>query len=371
MAVLVAALVAFPLAGCASGSPTSMPNRTSTTTVTPTPTADPVASAPAQVFGGDCDAVLTSAEAGDAFGTSMSMWVRTAGVPRATPQDFAVSQLGGLECSWVADNQETRAELHVFVLPATFMEPTDTTVPYCYGTDSGTEGTGSCSFNVDGSGFWLSGVAYTPLGTTNDDALAAIETLRAQLTLNAAAAPLFVAASAAPGSWTDKARAHCMAQLTPEEIRTGDIGACACETVANSEHVAAALADTGITVASGNAPGELPHGFYRALGAAGTLGCLWSEDAPTGREFEFGTDILPGGAWVQTQLAALPGVTEVSIEGVDRALLSSSAPGLAPGHGLDIFDGPNWLHLSMTSVWGPESYGPLAAALVAALNDAR
>ena len=328
----------------------SMPGPTSTASVrtpTPTPTAEPIPSAPAQVFGGDCDAVLTAAQAGEALGMPMS--VMTAGDPKITPQEFAVRQLGGLDCGWAPTAAQTGARIAIVVLPAAFMEPTDTTKPYCYGSDSGTGWTASCSFNVEGSGFWLSGVASTPVGTTNEDARTAIAKLSAQFSLNAAAAPVFVPTPTAPGSWTDTTQTDCMA---------------------DSEPLAAALAETGITAAPGNAAGELPHGFYRALGSAGTAACMWSREASTGRDDVFDTDILPGAAWVQTQLAALPGVTEVSVAGVERALLSNPDPALGRAPGLDIFDGPNWLHLDLHSMQEPVSYGPVAAALVAALNDA-
>ena len=246
------------------------------------------------------------------------------------------------------------AALGIVVLPATLMKPTDSTVPYCYGADSGTAGIGSCKFNVTGSGFWLSGVVYTPDGTTNDDARAAISELGETFTANAVAAPGFVPAPAAPGWWMDKTGTDCTA-------------------LAASTPVAAVLADTGITAVTGNAADEQPEGYYRALASATGNGCMWFKDASTGPESAFDTIALPGGAWVQTQLAALPGVTEVNIAGVERALLSlpTSAPGLAPATALDVFDGPNWLHIDLQTRREPESYGPLVAAFVSALNDAR
>lgn len=360
-ALLVAAAIAFPLAGCTAGTPAAMPSPTSTMPATPAAAADSVPTAPAQVFDGDCDAVLTSAEAGVALGTPMS--ATTPGAPKVTPEDFGVGQAGGLECGWGPRSAGTGAELGIVVLPATFMEPTDNTVPYCYGADSGTLGTGSCSFNVSSSGFWLSGVAYTPAGTTNDDARRAITKLSEQFALNAGAAPAFVPTPTAADVWTDKIRAGCLAQLTPEEIRSGEVHTCACTAVATSTPVAAVLADTGITAGPGNGRGETPHGYYRALRAPGNIGCLWADASAGGNGF--GTETLAGAAWVQMQLAATPGIRELTIEGVDRSLLSGD------GRSLDVFDGPNWLHLSLTSTWGLESYGPFATALVAALNDAR
>jgi hypothetical protein len=331
---LLLALAGFALTGCAAASPTSyLAAPVTTPTTTPTTTIGPVLAAPTQVFGGDCSQALTAAEVGDALGTIM----KTANddFERALPDEFAVSQNGGISCAWVPNNMNTGVQAYTIVLPATFLPTDESSVPYCYGTDSGTTGTSSCSFSVSTSGLWLSGVVYTRKGTTNADARIAIAKLEAQFTVHATAAPTFGATPPAAGSWTGKTNADC-------------------EALATSAPVAVAMIGTDTTAESGNSTGEMPNGYYAALGASHE-GCLWK----SGSTYTFETDTLAGGAWVQTQLAAVPGATEIHIDGVDRALVGKT--------GLDIFEGPNWLHIGSA----PKDPGPLAAALVAALNPAR
>jgi hypothetical protein len=361
-ALVTLAAVALTLAGCAPSTPASTP-RASTASATAVPST-PATSTPAkytpaaQVFGGACDAALSDAQVGVALGTSMAKSALDESI--ATPESSAAAVIGGLECDWRHDASATSAQLQIDVIPSAAAAPPTAAAPYCYGSDGGTSGQGSCRFSSGGtasasgtaSGSWISGVVYTQAGSTNAVALAAAKRLITQFAKNAASSVAFVPAAAVAGVWS-----HSMT----------------CAGLAGKSQVSAALTGTGMVVAPSNGTPEQPAGHLSALTAAGYVGCSWAkpgriDPAAAGTVGDFEIQVLPGGAWAQAQVAAEPGATKVDIPGVGSAVLVNSDNMVM----LNVFDGPNWLTLMSNSTTPVDlSYGGVAAALVASLNEAR
>lgn len=335
------------LAGCAPATTAAEPTPSSSESgsATPTPTPTPaVPAAPAQVFDGECTNVLTDDQASTALGAGMA--VVPAAVP-ASPTSAAVATAGGLSCDWTENDAASGASLRTVLLPDALREDATDAEPYCYAASdlSGPDPTAmrpACSFTLTGSGFWLSGVAYPPAGSTEDDVRAAITSLDDAFTVNAAAAGPVMAPVPADGTWA---------------------GRVDCAELAASAPVAAAL--PGWTAAGSDGKSERPEGYLSAQSATGVTACLWIAPADyAGPITPFSTQALPGGAWAQGGLA--PGAP-LAVAGVQQAVLVGSGA----ENVLDLFDGPNWLEINSSSIDQPmdESYAPVAAALVQALNS--
>ena len=340
------------LAGCApattAAQPTSSPSESASVTPTPTPTPG-VPAAPAQVFDGECANVLTDDQASNALDAGMAS--AQASAP-ASPASAAVATAGGLSCDWTENGAVSPATLRTVLLPEALRTDStgatlNNTEPYCYASSdlSGPDPTAmrpACSFTLTGSGFWLSGVVYTPAGSSEDDVRAAITSLDEAFTVNAAAAAAFTVPVPADGTWA---------------------GRVDCAELAASAPVAAAL--PGWTAAGSDGKSERPEGYLSAQSATGVTACLWIAPADyAGPLTPFSTHALPGGAWAQDGLA--PG-TPLAIAGVQQAVLVGSGA----ENVLELFDGPNWLEINSSSTDQPmdESYAPVAAALVEALNS--
>ena len=344
LALSVVGLSTFALSGCTPGSSVAAPGASPSVTDTAAPSPALVTD-PAQAFDGDCSGVLTNDDVSAALDVGMVIAARTS---PATPMDAAVAAVGGMPCDWAQDDSAAAATLSAVLLPEAFSSEFESTEPACYASsdESSTDPQAiraACSFNLTASGFWLSGVVYPPAGSTEAAARSAITRLAERFSANTAAAAAFTPSAALDAAW-------------PDDVDCAALGA--------SAPVAAAL--PGWNAAKGNRPGERPEGYLRAEAAAGATTCLWSPPADGAGELAaFETQWLPGGAWAQDGLA--PG-TELRIDGVQRAVLvGTGADALA-----QVFDGPNWLEISYygTSDPAPESYAPVAAALIQALNAA-
>lgn len=342
-------LVAFSivvLSGCAGATaavqPTPAPTPISRATASATPT-PAMLTAPAQVFSGDCSAVQTDAEASIALGVGMTATPRT---DPDTPRAAAVAQAGGVSCDWAQNASASAATLSAVVLPATLMTASDDPEPYCYASGDGSSTDTNvmrpaCRFNLTASGFWLSGVMYTELGSTEDDVRSAISRLADGFSATAATAPAFTASPIDDAAWP---------------------GAVDCAGLATAASVTAVL--PGWTASPGNSRGEMPEGYLRAATAAGFTSCLWSPPADSAGEIAgFESLMLPGGAWA---LDGVAGGGELTVADVERAFLVNSDTYVT----LEIFDGPNWLEIGFNPTTQPvdELFAPAAGALVQALN---
>lgn len=330
------------LTGCTPGSSVAEPWPSPSVTDTPAPSPVPVTD-PAQAFDGNCSGALTDDDVSAALDVGMVIAARTSS---DTPMDAAVAAVGGLPCDWAQDDSAAAATLSTVLLPESLISEFESTEPACYasGDPSSIDPQAmraACSFNITASGFWLSGVLYPPAGSNEAAARSAIVRLAGRFSVNAAGAAAFTPSPALDAAWPD------------------DVD---CEALGASAPVAAVL--PGWISSKGNRPGERPEGYLSAEAAAGAMTCLWSPPADgAGKLGAFETQWLPGGVWAQDGLA--PG-TELTIDGAQRAVLvGTGADALA-----QVFAGPNWLEISFygTSDPAPESYAPVAAALIQALN---
>lgn len=341
-------IVVAVFSGCANASsaPTTAGTPTPATTTTPTPAVEPALTAPAQVFGADCASVFTTAGVGAALGASM---VTADPWPATDILGVAVRTGGGINCVWAEASVPSGAFLSVVVLPAALMTSEDNAAPWCYASSMGGPMLPACNFDISRSGHWLSGVAYTAAGTAEDDVRNAIAKITDQFATSAAVAPRFNAAPRPADAWP----------------------AVDCGTLSTSGPVSALLG--GFRASEGNGPAEVPGGFSRAARAAGNTNCIWQRvgSTPAGASSSFTVQTLPSGAWVQAQIAELPGATEVAMPSADRAV-STTVDNRTT---LNVFDGSNWLtievgHQSDQTVV-KETYGPIAVALVTALDQSR
>jgi hypothetical protein len=347
----VAALVvlALGLAGCAVTHPAAVgiaSPSSSPSSLTPTPTPTPTS---VQVFGGSCDSVLGTAAVSSALGVTE--------VPRtvipAEPYTLATVDFGGTLCDWSQNTTgDNGAFLNAVVLGAASGVPVAKNDIYCYGpTAKSATSQGACSFSNTAAGYWITGVLYTAVGTTNSAAKAAVQNLTAVFAANAASAAAS-GASAAPavpvGVWS----------------HTAD-----CEGISTTSKVAAALASPGLKVQdSDTEPGEMPAGYAASLRSAGVYACSWDQTAstvPAGQIAEFTATVLPGGGPMSTVVAALPGASSVQVTGAAHAYVLSDAQ---PSTDLDVFAGSNMLQLNFDRSATVARMSSAASSLIAALD---
>lgn len=140
--------------------PSSTP--TPTYTPTPTPTALPVA------LGGDCTAVLTTAEVSELSGTPMSA---SAFLPV-----WDARWLGGVDCQWLADDPENWRSVNVTVLP---WESVPDEVRAAAGVVPVCEGGGICDYAQRFGDAWVAAAAFDATS-----AVAAVEAAGARAALS-------------------------------------------------------------------------------------------------------------------------------------------------------------------------------------------
>ena len=337
------AIAVLALAGCAASAPAAQPTPSASATPTPDVAVQPVAlAAPAQVLDGDCSALFTDAELSAVLGTDVAEQTGFINAPSAN----AVPSMGGIACSWAEAVPSTGAALNVVVVSTGAVPAAaDDTTCYEASVDTSGESASACSFGVTAGALWLSGVAYTAVGTGEDDTRAVVTAVSDAFDALDAAAP---AAAAQATAWPASGCAALSA--------AADVAA-----VLQSPDLVVSDADTG--------GGERPAGIAAAATAAGVFDCSWYQngETPAGQTSGFNLQALPGGAWVQAQVLALPGAETVAVPGVDLAVrvpMDEATTGVTEV--LDVFDGVNWLQVS-----GPEELDVLApaiTALVGALN---
>lgn len=305
------------LAGCASTPPAPS---ASPTVAGPTPTPTPTQAAetglvpPAQIFGGECDELLTDAEAGDILGVTIpapepftadpSQWGWFDGTAR-------LPVVGGLTCGWNDGTFESRAFFDAVPAAAA---PTVTGANDCAtGRDEG--GAYLCEFDFVAGDIRFAGLIQARSAKSTN---AARDALIAQLTERAENADPVPLPIPAVDAWSNPV-------LCPA--------------------LDAALADDflspGTTAQLGSTRGsayETP--VYRDLVGIerGDALCQFSATGPESR----GVDVIPigGAAWVQDEVSPANGFEPIEIGGADSAFVH--LPGQNErGVVIVVIDGPN------------------------------
>lgn len=336
--LLVAVLA---LAGCAAGTPAAAPAPAASATPTPDIARESGLAGPAQVLDGDCSALLTDETVSGLLGADVA--VQTGFIDE--PSSNAVQTVGGITCTWAEAVPGTGVSLTAVVVGTTAVPATTADDTTCYEASIGTsaEMASACLFGVTVGPLWLTGVATTAAGTGEDDTRAVVRAVSDAFSALDAAEP---AAPAAAAVWPV----------------TG------CSELAEAADISAVLNSPDLVVSGADSGGaERPAGITAA--AAGVIGCSWYQDGatPAGQSSGFNLEALPGGAWAQAQVQALPGAAVVAIPDVDLAVrvpMDEATTGVSEV--LNVFDGVNWLQVSAPQP--VEELAPAVTALVAALN---
>jgi hypothetical protein len=300
-----------------------------------------VAAQQAPVHDGDCAALFPDALVSEVLGTTVTAQGRFVD----SPIQHAVPTLGGLGCEWAApigtDGSANTPSLSAVVLSSTLAatEPTDVTCSAGAVTATSDDAL-ACRFGVVADDLWLSGVAYAPAGTPEDD----IRSMAAELSDAFRGLP---AGPVEPGPLLPDT-----AWVAPD-----------CAELSSAADMAEVLDSpdlVGYDVAtSGDGAAE---GLRAAQVAAGAFACAWIHAGPTpaGQRDGFSVLGLPGGAWAQTEVLAIPGASVVDIPGVGLAVRVPTAV----GHDMvDVFDGVNWVQIMAAG-----SLEPVLPALPALLD---
>jgi hypothetical protein len=324
--VAVVAVVLAGLAGCAQSAPAAESSASTTRTPSASPSSAPAtAVGPERLFGGDCTRLFTADELEAAIGVAVT--------PQSTewdldPEYIAPAQLGGLGCHWRESTASDSPGLSAVVVPeSALVDPSDIE-PEC------TEGYG-CTFSATSSGFTLFGVLSNPSAAIADTTTA-YETLVARFAAKVATA------------------------AQPERYVVADAWSADtdCVTLDAQRLVGAAIGQPGLEPADVGGDAEPNYGYGRAAEAAGLTPCGWSSGGPTSVQLQ----VLPGGAWVEDDVAAQAGAEPVPVPGATAAYVV--------GDRLHVFAGPNWLVLEIEPSGPLDALYPAAAELVAELDTA-
>ena len=347
--VLLLSLVT--LTACAPGSddatPSGAPSQTPTATTTAGPTADEP-SVRTQVFGGDCEAILSVDDAASVLGAE----ARAQSGPVALfPFTQSARAIGGLNCGWDAADDSELAALRLTVLPIDSLTEQPTTEDnYC----DVLPGEGECLFSIVEQGLSFSGTMGPSADATSEEINAQISSLTSLITSVASEAGTEHVSSppALDGEW-------------PFEVD--------CTALAQGVDAAALLAVPGLVLAADapNGPMEAPPGYFAAASAAGSTSCTWFGSAGDGggETESMVVYFLPGGSWIADEVADLPGAQELTGGGIERAILVTD-PALSADRAqvLHVFDGVNWLAITAGQIAVDESFLPFAAAVVTERN---
>jgi hypothetical protein len=357
----IVALCALATSGCAgsiaqtpaaSATPGAQESATSVPVPSPSdqpsatgvPASDAVAEplhAPEQILGGDCSALLSTADVSALLGAPVAPVTGRS----MSPLHAAVAAMGGLSCLWSEGDGQNMAALSTVVEAATAYDvrgtgPVDDGV-WCYGSLPAME----CSFSVVSGPLWMSGHVYTAAGENEADARAAVTSLGDDFRALELAEPAREAAQATAWSLSD------------------------CSELDGTVDVGALLQSPGFRGSTSDVvPGDIDGGIYAAVDTLGVFGCDWYQqtDVPEGDLGGFSVVALPGGAWVKAQALAWPGATEIDLPGVELAVLVPWDPAVPDQESLNVFDGVNWLQV--TSRQDVMATVPVIPTLVAALN---
>jgi hypothetical protein len=343
---------AVALAGCTSMAMAATPPASWSSTVPSTvPTMPPATPEPARVLDGSCstlfpETVFSDAAVRDALGESVAEYAPFLDAPNL----HAVPTLGGLDCHWrAAGGYSGAASVTAVVLAGSLTDTNDSVTCEAGAVTMDPEGASACRFEFTAGGLWLSGHVVPRPGTAESDTRAAVAALgdafRALPPRGSGTVPL--PAALPDGAW-----------LPPH-----------CAELADAAAVTVTLASPDLLVSDLQTSGsESVPGVHAANGAAGVFACAWfrSGDEPAGAVDGFSVLALPGGAWAQSRVLAVPGAEVVDLPGVDLAVRMPTAE----GHDLiDVFDGVNWMQLG--GLGSLDAVLPVVPDLVDALDAQR
>ena len=330
-----AIVVAIALTGCAAqGQPPEAPPSLSSgegATAEPTSQARETGLvAPAQVFGGACDAVFTAAEISAAVGLAVTQTARG-----NSPDSDPIEQLGGMECSWSNEADPGSVSVWIFVFPdgaVTYDPPSDV-------CESQTVESGDpvCLLEATESGIRLSGLI---MAGSMDAAM--VQTARSTLldlfAQRAAAAEPTPLPLPAIGAW--EMPVQCESVVAGADLST-----------------VAGLGAGSTGEGSGGRGGHMPYAVTGLHGDDDLPFCL-----VVGESAEVPFTALGGMRWKGQQTAEAGGATPLTVDGLDSVYVSPTRNG---GFTVDVLDGPNWLqfHVQFT-----KNAPGIATALVAALD---
>jgi hypothetical protein len=329
IAALAAAVL---LAGCAAQSPTpaASSSASSSPSATPVQLQETGRVRPAQVFDGDCSAVLSDTST-VIPGLAPAMTLEL----DAPLGEILVDQVGGLRCRW--SSTDSVSSLHVVVVPNAVAPGKDAT--QCLDSTQADIDAGSvrCEFDVIAAGLRFSGFFFAP--GTIDSGIAMAATIGDHLGGNARTAPAPIVPLPADGAWSN-----------PLD----------CEALDASVDLASLLGWESAVLFEGGTDVRLAPVYYDlwAPKSAG-LDCTWS--SPGGEYFSFAG--LGGARWAESTVAARSGAVPVSIAGIDAAYQSSESYPSVTYVTLELFDGVNWARVS------PQGGESFMSAAYSALPD--
>jgi hypothetical protein len=316
-------VVAASLAGCA-GQPAPASAPTPTASASPAPTPEAVVG-PERLFGGDCAELFDDAALAADVGTPLALQ----SAPRdLAPEYAAPAQLGGLSCHWSGSADAASSWLSVVVLPESVLAGPEDTESECV------EGYG-CTFRASSNGFALFGVHHHPSSPTAD-VVAAYEAL--------------VVRFASVVSTEPQPERYLPSGAWPSGID--------CFSIDAQRLVGAAIGEPGLAPSTAGGDAEPNHGYYRAGEAADATPCGWFGDARSVR-----LHVLPGGAWVEDDVAALPGAAPATVPGATAAYVVDDL--------LHVFAGANWFTMRTEPAGAVDGLYPGASALIAEFDAVR
>jgi hypothetical protein len=311
MRILGAAVVVLLLSGCATeGVDRAAP-------VIPSPTS---AAAPAQVFGGYCESVLDPGALRDAIGGSWLAVQRSEAT--VSPATRVVENVGGLECTWVADSGDA---IQLAILPAgALVADEDTTCGLAV-----EEAPLSCALDVEANELRFAGIY---LAQSGDDASVRSTASTIETVLAAIPAGIVPPLPLFEDAWSNvpDCAALAPAGFTAETLDMG--------TGASVAPAVAALTD------------------YRAFPACGIV-----RSDPS---FGFSFAVLGGGRWVESELLAAEGAEVVDVDGLERVILLPVSDTVST---VNVFDGVNWLQVP--ALKNDPLFYPALVEVVAALKS--
>lgn len=325
----VALFATLALAGCApSVSEVAAPE---VPVVTPAPTQAPEngEAAPAQVFGGDCDQVLTDAQLVDIFGVTPVPTVPLD--PNAVvyrPDNALIRQLGGLDCRWSDDLELATYDLRTSVVPATSIDAQDVALRGC--PDDAYEPT--CEFAFTAHGLTFSGALSGPNEASAAEQKLLVTELTDAFAANATTQDDYLPPIQAASAW-------------PLDFDCSSV-----------EGLVKAGTNNPALVYDGYGYNAYPTPVERALwGSRDTLACMWASPTTRGStEFTYFTfSYLGGAAWAADRTG-----TPYEFEGVDGATTATDDT-----RAINIVDGVNWMYVETSPGHDAEAKATILAII--------
>jgi hypothetical protein len=252
------------------------------TPATTSETTDGPISAPAQLFGGDCDSVITTAQVNDIVGVDLSDdpdevtgLLGDTEAKLTGAYGFVTRQIGGLNCSWVGTGKGAPPFVSLTFVPANIVANLDKQVNCA---DNNPDDSGSCSIDMVVDRVRIFGAIGQAGGEENLRIAAAVLAI---VTAAAAEQDGSVGHTRAEGEWP-----------LPVDCDALDAGA-----------------DIAGDPVDHMGDGASSIVYADLLNDGNNLRCDWSSGVAEYRS---------GGAWAEPTIAALPDTTEIDVAGFDH-----------------------------------------------------